>query len=500
MDGMSLEQAAVVTLDVGTSSVRTLLFDSAGQQQNRFGEQIHYQFKTTPEGGVELEADQLVDLSLRSLHTIHEQLREARLKPAAVGFSSFWHSLLGVDRAENPTTPLLHLFDTRSARQVEELKQRLDSKRVHARTGCVLHSSYWPSKLLWLRETRPDAVRATDRWISFGEYLFLKLFGVAAASTSMLSATGLWNQAANDYDDEVLAALPVNRLHLCPAGEIDHPPSKLRDPYWTRLSAFNGIPWFPALGDGACDSVGSGCVTPDRFALMVGTSGALRAVSKPAASQPPVDLPYGLWCYRVDRSRFVLGGSLSNGGEVYDWMHRTLALPDSAETEKQLEAMVPGTHGLLLLPFLAGERSPYWRSDLRAAITGLSLSTRPIDILEAALESVALRFLEIYGLMAENLGQPRALIASGGGLLRSPAWTQMMADALGLQVTTCLEPEATSRGASLLTLERLGVIQTLAEAPPRLGAEHKPRAEYRAVYTDLLARQRILFQKLFSEN
>jgi gluconokinase len=133
MVGMSLEQAAVVTLDVGTSSVRTLLFDSHGWQQDWFGEQIHYQFTTTPEGGVELEADQLVDISLRSLHTIHEQLREARLKPAAVGFSSFWHSLLGVDRAENPTTPLLHLFDTRSASQVEELKQRLDFLRTSAR-------------------------------------------------------------------------------------------------------------------------------------------------------------------------------------------------------------------------------------------------------------------------------------------------------------------------------------------------------------------------------
>jgi gluconokinase len=495
MDGMSSAEPLVVTLDVGTSSVRTLLFDVQGRQQNGFGEQIRYQFTTTADGGVELEADQLLDVSLRSLSTIHEQIRAARLKPAAVGFSSFWHSLLGVDRAGKPTTPLLHLFDTRSAKQVRELEQRLDPKRVHARTGCVLHSSYWPGKLLWLSETRPDAFRATDRWISFGEYLFLKLFGVATASTSMVSATGLWNQASNNYDDEVLSALSVDKLHLCPLGEMDHAQSELVAPYRGRLAALHGIPWFPALGDGACDSLGSGCVTPDRFALMVGSSGALRAVCQPAVS-----LPDGLWCYRVDRCRFVLGGSLSNGGEVYDWMHRTFALPDPVETEKQLEALAPGTHGLLLLPFLAGERSPYWRSDLRAAITGLGLSTRPIDILEAALESVALRFLEIYGLMAKSLGQPGTLIASGGGLLRSPAWTQMMADALGLPVTTCLEPEATSRGAALLALERLGVIKSVDQAAPRLGAVHQPRSEYRAVYADLLCRQRLLFQKLFSEN
>ncbi len=108
---------------------------------------------------MELEADQLLDVSLHSLSTIHEQVRAAGLKPAAVGFSSFWHSLVRVDWAGKPTTPLLHLFDTRSAKQVRELEQRLDPKRIHARTGCVLHSSYWPAKLLWLRETRPDAFR-----------------------------------------------------------------------------------------------------------------------------------------------------------------------------------------------------------------------------------------------------------------------------------------------------------------------------------------------------
>ena len=97
-------------------------------------------------------------------------------------------------------------------------------------------------------------------------------------------------------------------------------------------------------------------------------------------------------------------------------------------------------------------------------------------------------------------GVPEQVIASGGALLRSPAWTQMMADALGLPVTTCLEPEATSRGAALLAMERLGIIKTVADAAPRLGAVHQPRAEHRTVYTDLLAGQRILFQKLFSEN
>ena len=495
MGGMSAD-GQIVAVDIGTSSVRALLFDSEGRQLDGFGDHVAYQFATTPDGEFEADAGALLDVTLRALATVHEQLVAKGIKPAAVAFCSFWHGLMGVDRNEKPVTPILHPFDNRSAPQAAELRRRLDANRIHERTGCVLHSSYWPAKLLWLAATSGDAFRAAERWVSFGEYLFLKLFGAATASTSMVSGTGLWNQAANDYDDEVLGALPVDKLHLCPWGEMDQAQSTLLEPYRSRFPVLDGIPWFPALGDGACDNAGSGCTTPDSFALMVGSSGAIRAI----VDGPGVQAPAGLWCYRVDRARRVIGAALSNGGEVYDWVHRTLALPDGASSEEQLEKMKPGEHGLLMLPFLSGERSPYWRSDLRAAITGLNLSTRPIDILEAALESVALRFLDVFGPMTRTLGQPRNVIASGGGLLHSPAWTQMMADAIGLPVTTCLEPEATSRGAALLALERLGAIGGLAEAPPRTGSVHQPRQEYHRLFVELLDRQRRLVQQIFPGN
>ena len=487
---------SVVALDVGTSSVRTLLYDGSGRQQTGFGEQIAYEITTLPDGGVEVAADALLDLSTRCLSKIHEQVRAAGIRPAAIAACSFWHGLLGVDRAAKPATAILHVFDTRSSEQVKQLEKRLDGKQVHARTGCRLHTSYWPAKLLWLHQSRPEAFAATDRWISFGEYFFLKVFGTATASTSMVSATGLWNQAKNDYDDEILAALPIDKLHLAPFGEMDLPQTRLLEPYCSLWPAFDGIPWFPALGDGACDNIGSGCLTRDVFSLMVGTSGAMRAV----IDAPTVVIPDGLWCYRVDRSRYVLGGATSNGGEVHAWMERVLALPPAPVLEMELRGMQPGAHGLLLLPFFAGERSPYWRADLRAAITGLGLGTRAIDILQAALESVALRFRDIFDLMCSSLGRPRTVIASGGALLRSPAWTQMMADALGMRVVTCLEPEATGRGAALLALERLGKLRNLADAGVQTGSEHPCVPEHHQAYRELLDRQHHLYRKLFLEN
>jgi len=151
----------IVTLDVGTSSVRTLLFDRDAHQCAAFGVQLPYRISTTPDGGVEVDSEKLLALVDDGLNAIHEQLATAGLRPDAIAFSAFWHSFLGVGIDGQPTTPIIHLFDTRSAAQVEKLKQQLDPAAAHQRTGCVPHTSYWPAKLLWLAEHFPDACAAT---------------------------------------------------------------------------------------------------------------------------------------------------------------------------------------------------------------------------------------------------------------------------------------------------------------------------------------------------
>lgn len=489
-------EACVVSIDVGTSSVRTLLFDGLGHERPGVGAHLGYEVETTPDGGVEVGADRLLALVVAGIDTIHDRLKVEGLRPSAVACCTFWHNVLGVDAGGRPTTPVLHPFDTRSAAAARQLGERIDGRQQHQRTGCILHASYLPAKLLWLSEINPSAFRATRRWMSLGEYVYLKLLGTAACSTSMVSGSGLWNQRENRYDREVLGVLPIEPGQLAPVDEMDRPVSNLRADYRSRWPQLDGIPWYPALGDGAANNIGSRCTSPDRYALMVGTSGAMRVVSETA----PGRIPEGLWCYRVDGKRYVLGGALSNGGGVYDWMKRNLALPSSGdEIEARLAGMPPGSHGLTLLPFFAGERSPGWRAEARAAICGLSAHTSSIEILRAALESVALRFREIYDLMTASFDEPREVVASGSALLHSRAWTQMMADALGRRIVTCLEREASARGAALLSLERLGIIADVGGVSARLGQAFDPVADHRRVYDLELARQRKLYARLFGK-
>lgn len=485
---------SIVSLDVGTSSVRALLFDQDGVEQPHFGKQIAYEPTTTSDGGVEVDPDHLLDLCGQCLDELHGQLKSKNIRPAGVSFSLFWHSFLGTDADGKPTTPIIHLLDTRSTAQIEWLRARINVVETHRRTGCILHTSYWPSKLLWLAEARSDAFKKTRWWISFGEYLHWRLFGTPRSSTSMVSGSGLWNQVENVYDDEMLSFLPIAKSQLIDEATLDQPNTKLKSEYATRWPALDGIPWYPALGDGACNNLGSGCAGPDRYALMVGTTGAMRVVLPHQQLIPPD----GLWSYRADRDRQVFGGAISNGGEVFRWMTQTLHVPHGAELETQLGAIAPGSHGLTVLPFLAGERAPYWRADLRAAIIGMGLSTKPVDILRASLESVALRFRQIYRMMTAHAPEPKEVMASGGALLKSEVWTQMMADALGRPVVACAEAEASSRGAALWVLERIGAIKSIDAAPVRTSGVVEPRKEYTEIYDRLLAEQTDLFNRLYS--
>jgi gluconokinase len=256
------------------------------------------------------------------------------------------------------------------------------------------------------------------------------------------------------------------------------------------------IPWLLPIGDGAAANIGSGCDAPDRIALTMGTTGAMRVVVGPELKE----VPDGLWLYRVDAPRALLGGATTEGGNVFAWLSTLLQLPEGDALEAALATRKAARHGLTVLPFVAGERAPGWREDARAAITGLSLHTQPVDILQAALEAIAYRFALIYQRILPLLpgDVEHEIIAGGGGLLSSSAWLQIMADVLGRPLHTLAEKEGTSRGLALLALEHLGVIPRPAVLPPALGKTYVPNADYHAIHQNALKRQVDLYDRLLN--
>lgn len=482
----------VLAIDAGTSSVRALVYDARGREVT--GREVHrpYTVVTTPDGGVTVDSDYLLGLIGSCLDEVVAEVAQTGKTIAAVACDTFWHSLIGLDNSGKPLTPVLTWADTRAANAAIELSSRLDEEDVHRRTGCVLHASYWPAKLVWLQQTEPEIVAKVACWMSFGEYLYLHLFGERRVSLSMASGTGLFDQNACDWSDDVLSALPIRRDQLSPLADFSDALTGLQSPFQRRWPALARVPWFLPVGDGACSNIGSGGFSEEWAVLMVGTSGAVRVVRE----VDHIDIPRGLWAYRVDRRRFVEGGALSAGGNVFAWLTRTLNLPDLFAVEQQISRMPPDAHGLTVLPFLAGERSPEWNPNARAAFIGASLDTTTTDLVQASLEAVSYRFGLVHDILKQAIPKLRGIIGSGAGLIHSPPWMQIMTDVLGESITASAVSEATSRGAALLALEVLGAIPDLSSAPVPLGDRFEPRRECTDVYRAAMERQERIYRRL----
>lgn len=483
--------AAVMALDLGSSSTRAILYDFQGRMVPRSEVDIEYQLETTPDGGAQANADMLVQLVGKTIDGALAVAAKRKLQVKAVAASAFWHNVLGVDEDGEAITPVLTWADTRAAGAASQLRERLDEGEVHSRTGCVLHPSYLPAKLLWLQATQPSVVRRVARWMSIGEYVYFKFTGQAACSLSMASGTGLFNQHTCAWDGPMLEALGLSPEQLSPLVDLAQPLRGLAGQAASAWPQLRDVPWFPALGDGACSNVGAGCTARERAALMVGTSGAMRVVWEADA----FTIPSGLWCYRIDRRRIVMGGALSDGGNLIRWL-RNLTGCNRKQVERQLANFVPDGHGLTFLPFLAGERSPGWQPQARGAITGISLATRPMDLVQAGMEAVAYRFALIERFLREAVPEMRQVLASGGSLLRSPSWMQMMADVMGRSITASPVVEASSRGAAVLALEQLGHPKPLANPHLVEGEEFRPVPAHHEVYQKAMERQADLYRKL----
>ena len=485
MVSSGFEGATILSVDVGSSSVRAELYDDSGDNIGDTEVKLDYEFDYSPDGGATQDADELLDLVVRAIDGALSEAGEAEI--SGVAMSTFWHSVLGLDRDGEPTTPILTWADRRAAKSVPDLRERLDETAYHRRTGCVPHSSYWPAKLLYSSRVMAEVFEETERWVSPADYFYARFFGEPyQVGTSMASGTGLFDQNRRRWDRETLEALPADEPHL--SSISDEPRSGLAEEWADRWPALRETPWFPAVGDGACSNVGSGCTGSDRLALMVGTSGAMRVLWKADS----VEIPDGPWCYRADAQRYVMGGALSDGGNLIEWLRNTLRLPDPEETERLLSEMEPDAHGLTFLPLLAGERGPGWADRANGTVSGLSMSSNPVEILRAAMEAVAFRFALIAEMLGGTSPGEKEVIASGGGLLHSPTWTRIMADTLGRPVTLSGVKEASSRGAALIALEALGGREIEASQAP-LGETFEPDPGRHEVYAKALERQRRLY-------
>jgi gluconokinase len=284
--------------------------------------------------------------------------------------------------------------------------------------------------------------------------------------------TGLLDRRTGELDAELLDA-----AHAVP-GQFSAP----RDTPLARSSRWPALAravWFPVVTDGFASNLGSGATDATVLTAATATTGALRVL----LDGPADPLPSGLWNYRVDARRTLLGGAVNDVGRAVSWAQSTLRLgPEPAE----VLAAPPDAATPLVLPYLTGERAPGWVGGARAAFGGVSAATDADALFRGIVEGVAMT----YARVADELypAAPGVVEVAAAGRVSNdrPGWLQVLADVLGRPVTHVTRRRATQRGTALLALDVLA--PDVARAPRATGRTYEPRAAYVEHYADRRAR------------
>ena len=192
----------------------------------------------------------------------------------------------------------------------------------------------------------------------------------------------------------------------------------------------------------------------------------------------------------------MLGGSFSEGGNIFQWAIENLRLPPIEQLNTELEKLQPAAHGVSVLPFIAGERATGWATSATGVLEGIRVSTTPIEILQAMLESVSYRFAMVADLLLPGLSTEYQMIASGGAIRNSPWWLQTMADVLRVPLGVSAEQQDTSRGTAILALNALGVWDSLDTYPAQIVETYEPDLAKYDIYMGARERQTELYSRI----
>src|SRR5947209_18347045 len=194
----------VLAVDIGSTATRGDVYDAAGRPAAGGRCKVAHQFSTAADGTSVIDPDGVVDEVTQVIGTLAGRWGAGRI--AAVALDTFASSLVGVGSGGRAVSPCYTYADSRCAGQGAALRRELDDAAIQQRTGCRLHASYLAPRLRWLQATQPDVFGAAARWMSLGEYVYLRLLGPTAAGTSIAAWTGLPDRRTGRWDDELIAA------------------------------------------------------------------------------------------------------------------------------------------------------------------------------------------------------------------------------------------------------------------------------------------------------
>ncbi|UOF89315.1 gluconokinase [Fodinisporobacter ferrooxydans] len=446
----------VLGLDIGTTSVKACIFNLNGTLIAE-AEKMITSYYPQP-GWVEQSPDEIEHSAVLAVEEAILKADIGKEELISLGFSAAMHSLICIDENGKPLSPALIWADGRGSAQAEKVSETIGD-RVYAKTGTPIHPMTPFIKLLWMKETQYEPYRKAKYFMSIKEYILLRWFGQRVIDYSMASATGLFNPGTLRWEEELLALAGIRSEQL---SEIVPPTRQLTGIEQSVAKAIgisHEMPFVVGAADGQLANLGIGAILPGEVAVSVGTSGAIRQLTKGVK----INETHETFCYSFTEDSSIIGGPTNNGGIALQWLKELLNYQGSYDQFlAEAESVAPGAEGIIFLPYINGERAPLWNQRAKGNFYGVTISHKKEHFIRAVLEGITFNLYQIGKGLERLAGEPRKIFVNGG-LARSSLWLQMMADVFETEIYVPESYHSAAWGAAWVALVAIGKVHSFEE-------------------------------------
>ncbi len=430
------EPPYALAIDVGTSSLKAVLYADNGTVLGAVTR--HYSYRAEQPGWAEANPEDwwmAFETAVAELRAAGFPLNQLR----AVAFTGQMHTAVLLDANQRPLEPTILWLDRRAAAETAELVAALQLPPYQ------LNSTYTLPKLVWLNRNRPDVVSQIRTILWPKDYLRFRLTGDICTDTTEPGGAALLDWGTGGWASERLAWTGLAPSVLPPIRKAAEVVGSPRREIADRLGLAPDAAVIVGVGDVAA-LISGAPPQPGRVVCSLGSSSMVFAAL--ADDQRPLDAAHRLYTYPLLEPYRLFGGVSSTTGASLVWAYDNLArvAPGEGFAQAMTEALKiePGSSGLCFIPFLAGERSPFWSDTLRAGFYGLRLSHNWRHLVRAVMESLAFSLRHLLDIYAE-LNVPVLELALAGGGTKTPGLCQMIADVCQKDVAIYTEEETVTR-------------------------------------------------------
>lgn len=481
-----------LVIDVGTSSMRGIVFDDRGERIAR--SRCEYRPTYGDNGVAEQPAESFLLAFRSNVANVVKETTERGSSIDLLAVTSQRSSITAIDEKGEALLPFIMWQDARNQSLVERLAESNDV--IFERSGTLVNTVFSGAKMAWIESELPDVAAHARRYATIPELLIHEACGVWAIDQTYASRSNLMNIRRLDWDDELLGIFGVPRDKLSPICRPGTMIGSVTPEFAAATGLAAGIPVVSSGGDQQCGSVGQGIVEPGEVSVVCGTGAFVQTLVK----EVPDNLEPAVICNASSLDGlYTFEASVPTCCSAFDWFRREFCPDLSFE---QIGEIVEQKHGLcdplVFLPYFQGRGTPNWDSEAKAAVCGITLSTSRGDLLYSLLAGVFAEVGENLDNLSRYVGIDKGVIS--GGLTQTSSINQLQADMYGIPLSCSNDPESTALGALVVALAGQGIAdpkETLALFSSTDGETvYQPNREKHAALQGLKLRNNELYRSL----